>query len=128
MEFLTLNELGKCKCWVSIRVRCFDNLYAGASCQLTIGLMGLFYLRIFINPFILGAFGFMLNNFHDSDLFITTLDLRTPCLIDFWNFSVGSLGILKKMVFFKKMIDFVDIIGIVYNNYRVVSDVTCYYI
>jgi hypothetical protein len=96
MEFFVLNEFGKRKCWISISIRRFDDLYAGASCQLTVGLIVLFDLCIFIKPLMHGALGFMLNSFHDSDFFYNKATFFTSCLINFYNLLVGSLGILEK--------------------------------
>ena len=62
--FSMLYVLGSGARCLILWVNSLANLYAGASRQLTTGLMGCSGLCILIRPFLVGAVGFMFMNFH----------------------------------------------------------------
>jgi hypothetical protein len=74
-------------CWV----RNLAVLWAGAICQFTIGLIGMFYLCIFIKPYMFGVVGFRFMYFYFFLLFWWYL-LNVSCIVwfIFWNLSVES--------------------------------------
>jgi len=83
IEFFTLNTFGSGMCSCNSLDSNLASLYAGAFCQLIIGLMGELVLCILGKPFILGADGLKSMYFHFCSLWIVTMQLLITFRISF---------------------------------------------
>jgi hypothetical protein len=101
MEFLTLKMCGSGMNVSRFLASFFASLYAGASFQLMMGLMGASVLCILIKPLIVGGDGDILTYFHLSFFCKKCEHSFMILLSSLWNFLVSSLVVFVKLLWMK---------------------------